>query len=486
MNYNKIISRLIAPEKLVLYGILTLTVIFRISQIGWYDKDALVYALISRRIVVEGFSSFFERNGYWTSIDYRFGDHPPLFFLLVSFSFLVMGMDYINGCIVSLIAGTFAVLLVYFLAVELYNEKVGLLSSFFIAILPWHVFFSSIILVDMLGSTLILLSLYFFWIAFKREHLSAYIFMGISLGMSLLTKYYAIMVPLIIVPFLFLSNKELLWKKQLWLAFCIAGVIFAPWLFFVGFYPFQHYALTITLRDKVPNPNPLFVLTFLFAELTFPLFMFFIMGFLMALIRSYRFKGKNGEDLLLLMWIIVPAIVYTYGAIVNDLLHPYWNISGYFLLAIPAIATLASKSFFDVYSHLRTSISKIKTNLITGNVILLIILSVSILFAGRASVGAFRFNGFFPFYDYYDTMSDVTLYIEENVPEGAVLTSPLSSDLFLIRFYLESSYDVVKLEDISQNAIYYIVTRSTTDGHLIKVFESKTHPNFAFYLYYIS
>ena len=96
------------------------------------------------------------------------------------------------------------------------------------------------------------------------------------------------------------------------------------------------------------------------------------------------------------------------------------------------------------------------------------------------------FNGFFPFYDYYDTMSDVTLYIEENVPEGAVLTSPLSSDLFLIRFYLESSYDVVKLEDISQNASYYIVTRSTTDGHLIKVFESKTHPNFAFYLYYIS
>ena len=486
MSYKRIISRFTSPEKLILYGIFILAVVLRISEIGWYDKDALIYALISRRIVVEGFNSFFDRNGYWTSIDYRFGDHPPLFFLFVSFSFLVLGMDYINGCIVSLIAGSFAVLLVYFLAVELYDKKVGLLSAFFIAILPWHVFFSTIMLVDMLGSTLILLSVYFFCIAFKRENFSAYVFMGISLGMSLLTKYYAIMVPLIIIPFLFLANREILLKKQLWLAFIIAGVIFAPWLFFVGLYPFQHYALTITLRDKVPNPNPFFVLTFLFAELTFPLFMFFVMGFLMAIIRSYRFKGKNNEDLLLLIWIIIPAFVYTYGAIVSDLLHPYWNISGYFLLAIPAIVLLASNSFFDVYSRLKTSISKIKTNIVTGNFILIIILSLSILFAGRASVGAFRFNGFFPFYDYYDTISDVTLYIEENIPEGATLTSPLSSDLFLIRFNLESSYDVVKPEEISQNASYYIVTRSTTDGYLLNIFESKTHPNFAFYLYYIS
>ncbi|MFX1519422.1 MAG: ArnT family glycosyltransferase [Promethearchaeota archaeon] len=486
MTDNKIISRLISPEKLILYGILTLSVGLRISEIGWYDKDALIYALISRRIILEGFNSFFDRNGYWASIDYRFGDHPPLFFLLVSFSFLVMGMDYVNGCIVSLVAGTFAVSLVYFLAKELYDEKVGLLSSFFVAILPWHVFFSTIILVDMLGSTLILLSLYLFWIAIKRERLLNYIFMGVVLGASLLTKYYAVMVPLIIIPFLFLANRGLLLKKQLWFAFIIAGVIFAPWLFFVGFYPFQHYALTITLRDKVPNPNPLFVLTFLFAELTFPLFMFFTMGFLMATVRSYRFKGKNEEDLLMLIWIIVPAIVYTYEAIFNDLLHPYWNISGYFLLAIPPIIVLASNSFFDVYSQLRTSISKIKTNLVVGSFILLIILSLSILFAGRASVGAFRFNGFFPFYDYYDTMSDVTSYIEENVPENVILTSPLASDLFLIKFYLESSYNVLKQEDISQDASYYIVTRSTIDGYLLKVFESKTHPNFAFYLYYIS
>ncbi|MFX1465873.1 MAG: hypothetical protein ACFFA5_05325, partial [Promethearchaeota archaeon] len=89
MTYNKIFSRLISPEKLFLYFILILAVILRISQVGWYDKDAVIYALISRRIVIEGFNSFFERNGYWTSIDYRFGDHPPLFFLLVSFSFLV-------------------------------------------------------------------------------------------------------------------------------------------------------------------------------------------------------------------------------------------------------------------------------------------------------------------------------------------------------------------------------------------------------------
>ena len=486
MTYNKIFSRLISPEKLILYVILILAVILRISQVGWYNKDAVIYALISRRIVIEGFSSFFERNGYWTSIDYRFGDHPPLFFLLVSFSFLVLGMDYINGCIVSLIAGIFAVLLIYFLAVALYDEKVGLLSSFLTAILPWHVFFSSIILVDMLGSTLILLTMLLFFYAYKRGNLSAYILMGVSLGISLLTKYYAIMVPLIIVSFLLLSNRELLLNKHLWLAFGIAGVIFAPWLFFVGSYPLRHYACTITLREKVPNPNPFFVLTFLFAELTFPLFMFFVMGFLMALFRSYRLKGKLKEDLLLLIWIIIPALVYTFGAIVNDLLHPYWNISGYLLLAVPAIAILASNSLFDVYSHLRTSISKIKANIVTANFILLITISLSILMWGRTTVGAFRFNGFFPFYDYYDTIGEVTVYIEEKIPEGVTLTSPLSSDLFLIRFYLESSYNIIKSEDISQNESYYLVTRSTTDGHLLKVFESKTHPNFAFYLYYIS
>ena len=97
--------------------------------------------------------------------------------------------------------------------------------------------------------------------------------------------------------------------------------------------------------------------------------------------------------------------------------------------------------------------------------ILLIILSVSILMWGRSSVGAFRFNGFFPFYVYYDTISEVTVYVEENIPEGAILTSPLSSDLFLIRFYLESNYDIVELEDLSQNSNYYIVTKS--DRHCL-------------------
>jgi hypothetical protein len=210
------------------------------------------------------------------------------------------------------------------------------------------------------------------------------------------------------------------------------------------------------------------------------------MGFLMAIVRSYRFKGRNEKDLLLLIWIIVPAIVYTYGAIVSDLLHPYWNISGYFLLAIPAIVILASNSFFDVYSHLKTSFSKIKAEIVMFTSVLLIILSVSILMWGRTSVGAFRFNGFFPFYDYYDTITEVTIYIEENIPEGETITSPLSSDLFLIRFYLESRYDIVELEDLSQNSNYYIVTRSMMSGSPIKVFESRTHHNFAFYLYYIS
>ncbi|MGK7954007.1 MAG: ArnT family glycosyltransferase [Crocosphaera sp.] len=96
--------------------------------------------------------------------DYREGLY---IYLMVPFIKL-FGLNPFAARITSAILGTLTVFIVYHLAKEIFDRKLGLLSALFLAILPWHIHFSRITFRSILVPCLFCLSLFLFFKSFKQ------------------------------------------------------------------------------------------------------------------------------------------------------------------------------------------------------------------------------------------------------------------------------------------------------------------------------
>ena len=68
--------------------------------------------------------------------------HPPLFFLLLHFSFKIFGYTTFVARILSVIIGIFGVFSIYLLGKELYNKKVGVAAAILLTFNYFHLYYS--------------------------------------------------------------------------------------------------------------------------------------------------------------------------------------------------------------------------------------------------------------------------------------------------------------------------------------------------------
>ena len=74
-----------------------------------------------------------------------FDDYKPALYSYLTIPFIAtMGLNEFSVRILSALSGISTILAVFFIAKRLFNEKVGLTSSLFIAIEPWAVHFSRV------------------------------------------------------------------------------------------------------------------------------------------------------------------------------------------------------------------------------------------------------------------------------------------------------------------------------------------------------
>src|SRR5688572_21785335 len=66
----------------------------------------------------------------------------PLYFYLSTPIIWLLGLSEFATRLLSSISGIFAVYAAYLIAKEIWNEKVGVLTAFILAITPWHIFYS--------------------------------------------------------------------------------------------------------------------------------------------------------------------------------------------------------------------------------------------------------------------------------------------------------------------------------------------------------
>lgn len=172
------------------------------TPIEWYDSDAPKW------------------------LAYSFHDAPPLFFLIQHASFRVFGDNRFALRFPSAIFGVLSIPLIILIGANLYSLPVGFIAGALSAVSISAIYISRIGIIESTLVFFLLLTNLIFLYALKNRWL--FIAMGVSFGLSLLTKYTAVVFFPISIVCVYVLKKEVFHDWRLWCGYVIALVMQTP------------------------------------------------------------------------------------------------------------------------------------------------------------------------------------------------------------------------------------------------------------------
>jgi 4-amino-4-deoxy-L-arabinose transferase-like glycosyltransferase len=243
-----------------------------------------------------------------------FRAHPLLLQSLVSIFFTMFGIHDTTARIVPVIFGTLTVFLTYLISKELFNKKIGIISSLVLAILPFHVVFSRQVLVDVPLSFFVVLFLYFITM-YRKTGTSLYCYLtGASCGLCFLSKEVGIITIPIFMVYVFLT-RGLKLKKIYSFLFGVISTTF-PYFFFIlsrqdAANAFEQYAMF--QLERYGHGLSFKYYSILFNEaLGYALSILCIISVVLIVIESKRSKSRFYIDQVLLLVIVLSAFFSFY------------------------------------------------------------------------------------------------------------------------------------------------------------------------------
>ncbi len=212
---------------LALSGIFFLALFLRITSLFFlpqsFHTDELVAGYVGKYIWINGQDIY--GNVFPLYFD-KFGDFRPIgIFWFSGFSALFLGLNEFAVRLPSALFGALSVFPVFLLVKELFRkEKIALLSSFFLAILPWHIVLSRATSEGIIGMFFLVFSVYFGFLYIRRRSLRFLVF-SLLFGLSAYLFYHVFR---LLIPFIFLPLPLLVQgtKYKIRLAICV-GIFFA-------------------------------------------------------------------------------------------------------------------------------------------------------------------------------------------------------------------------------------------------------------------
>jgi len=211
---------------------------------SWRQADT---AAVARNFIKEGFDFFHPRIDNMTPLarpdlpnnQRLFMVEPPLYQTIIAGLYHLFGVKESLARLVSIFFSLGAIIFLYLLTKRLINQWVGLLSAFFMAVLPYSIFYSRVILPEpmMLFATTAMLYWFYRWIEEDKNK----ILMALSLfftAWSLTLKTFPF--------FLFLPMFYLVWRKwgfgflkqkKIWLFAILAVLPFLCWRWWISHFP---------------------------------------------------------------------------------------------------------------------------------------------------------------------------------------------------------------------------------------------------------
>lgn len=276
---------------LLIIGVSLLLRLVHLDQSFWLDEAAQV--LESSRPLLQQFN---------LGADF----HPPLYHLFLHF-WLQMDKSEVWVRLLSVLFGIGSIILIYLIGKHLFKEKQALLAAFFLAISPYHLWYSQ--------ETRPYIAFVFFSLASTFFLLkNKWIWYLVALTLSLYTNYFTFFLLFGHIVYLILSDRKYLKIGLISISFAIllfalwipqfykqlatgTNGLFAGWTDVVSFSPVKAGALTFA---KFIFGRGTFANKYLYGSIIFPVFLLFIA----SLIKVWR--SKTGK--VLLLFFIVPFI----------------------------------------------------------------------------------------------------------------------------------------------------------------------------------
>jgi len=181
------------------------------------------------------------KSSWWLTI-LRSAQHygnTPLDYLVTHLTFYIGQSEGVLR-LPSVTWGGLSVIVIYLLGKEIFDKPTGYLSAFLLAVLPLHVYYSRELRFYSLATFLVLLSIYTFVRAVRRNSVSAWLLYGVVHLFALYSHYYVLIVTGV-------QGLWLLWsvlaerqeRSSFWAFLLTAGlavILFSPWLY----YDFQY------------------------------------------------------------------------------------------------------------------------------------------------------------------------------------------------------------------------------------------------------
>lgn len=331
--------------------------------------------------------------------------HPPLYYFLLKIWIGVFGATEIGARSLSVVLGSAAIPLVFFIGRKLLNKETGLIAALFFATAPLHIYYSQEARMYAMATFLATLFVWFFLLTLdKRAGLSAWVGFFIAGVLAFYTHYLTLTLLFVVILYLFLHRRYLREKLIRWFSvFLLFIFCFFPWLP-VLFQQFQNASLA-----KINTPLwwevlgrtgvkelALVPIKFLIGRISSYNKVFYAISVLFPLalsgyllIRSISFIKKT---LLVWLWFLIPVAVSAIFGLVSSGFS-YFR----FLFVLPAFYLLLA---FGVFS--------IKSKILKHGAVL------ALLVVNLVASGIYLFNPRFHREDWRGAVS----WIEENSKEG--------------------------------------------------------------------
>ncbi len=190
----------------------------------------------------EGYYSLIAKNYFseslWEQIAYKggvpFSSAPPLFSYAVYASFKVFGVSDISTRFVSILSEVIAVLGVYMLARELYNDITANIAAIVFIFIPWNILWFGRAQTDPLMTALMTLAIALYVRAYRND--KSMLPFGITLGLAVFTKQPALAVLPIVLLWSYFQGVK---RKQIFNAIACFFIGMIPLFIWLSYYAFS-------------------------------------------------------------------------------------------------------------------------------------------------------------------------------------------------------------------------------------------------------
>lgn len=297
--------------RLIIGFVIFLTVVYFLTRL--FRLDSL--PIFTDEAIYLRWAQIAKQDAAWRFISLTDGKQP-LFIWLVMFSMHFIKDPILAGRFVSVIAGFFSMVGLFFLSRELFhNTKVGIFTSTLYLLYPMALVYDRMALYDSLVGTFAVWSLYCVVCLVRRVRLDIALISAIVMGGGVLTKtsgffsLYLLPVSLLLFDF---TKKDIVKRLIRWvvLAFCI-GILTYAYYFILRLSPFFHIInekntiFVYPLTEWFSHPLEFFLGNFmglwnwLHIYVTWPLLFFVIFSLFVQ-------KKYTREKAFLLIWFLIP------------------------------------------------------------------------------------------------------------------------------------------------------------------------------------